>query len=629
MAEDIMQGYAYSMFSSMAVVIHLILNFKLLMGKGTAAVYGARYRAFLFGILAYYLSDAAWGILAGLGWTTALYVDTIIYFLSLVAFVFTWCLFVVAYLSLEKWAARTISWCGYGLLAFNVVALVVNLFNDCFFYFDAQGTYLTGPMRNLSFCLLLAFNLLSAVFAFVKAYHSQDSARWRNLTVALHCLAMIGAIALQVIWPLTPFTALGCLIGGCFIHVFVVESERAELRRAIIEREQAAKHAAELEKALARARAAEKSRSLFFSIVSHDIRTPLNAILGYAELLQFGVGSEAEREEALKSIRASGTTLLELVNDVLDFAKMDAGKMVLRPEPMRLAQLTDEVFASFRMAADRKGIELVNRTLDVPTVLLDAHRVRQILFNLVGNAMKFTTHGSITVAASYSDTNLEFSVSDTGCGIAPDMLTHVLEPFFQVQDPNHSAYHDVGTGLGLPICRNMVEMMGGKFIVASELGKGSTFTARIPGVVTAGETAKPVVAPKPDATFNNLPKHVLVVDDSPVNRSVLTAFLKRAGVGSITHACDGVEAFAELDSAITAGRPCDFVFSDFWMPNMNGLEFIEKLHADSRFSGLPVFAVTADSECLDDARTKLFSGILLKPLTYAKLVEVFVDEMCR
>ena len=622
-----MQGYAYSMFSSMAVVIHLILNFKLLLGRGTVAVYGARYRAFLFGILAYYLSDAAWGILAGLGWTTALYVDTIIYFLSLVAFVFTWCLFVVAYLGLEKWAARTVSWCGYGLLAFNVVALGANLFNDCFFYFDAQGTYLTGPVRDLSFCLLLAFNFLSAVFAFVKACHSRDSARWRNLTVALHCLAMIVAIALQVIWPLTPFTALGCLIGGCFIHVFVVESERAELRKTIVEREQAAKHAAELEKALVRARAAEKSRSLFFSIVSHDIRTPLNAILGYAELLQFGVKSEAEREEALNSIRASGTTLLELVNDVLDFAKMDAGKMVLRPEPMRLAQLTDEVFASFRMAAEGKGIELVNRTMDVPTVLIDAHRVRQILFNLVGNAVKFTTHGSITVAASYSDTNLEFSVSDTGCGIAPDMLSRVLEPFFQVQDPNHSTYHEVGTGLGLPICRNMVEMMGGKFFVASELGKGSTFTARIPGVATVDETAKPVAEPKPVATLKNLPKHVLVVDDSPVNRSVLTAFLKRAGVGSITHARDGVEAFAELDSAIAAGRPCDFVFSDFWMPNMNGLEFIEKLRADSRFSDLPVFAVTADTECLDDARTKLFSGILLKPLTYAKLVEVFAGKV--
>ena len=622
-----MQGYAYSMFSSLAVVIHLILNFNLLMGRGTVAVYGARYRAFLFGILTYYVSDAAWGVLAGLGWTTALYIDTIFYSLSLVAFVFTWCLFVVAYLGLDKWAARTVSWCGYGLLAFNVVAMAVNPFTDCFFYFDAQGKYLTGPVRDLSFGLLIAFNLLSAAFAFVKARRSRDAARRRNLTVFLHCLTMMAAISLQVIWPLTPFTALGCLIGGCFIHVFVVESERAELRKAIIEREQAAKHADELEKALARARAAEKSKSLFFSIVSHDIRTPLNAILGYAELLQFGAKSEAERDEALKSIRASGTTLLALVNDVLDLAKMDAGKMVLRPTPIRLAQLTDEVFSSFRMAAGGKGIELVNRTVDVPTVLLDAHRVRQILFNLVGNAVKFTTQGSITVAASYKGTNLEVSVSDTGCGIAPDMLQHVLEPFFQVQDPNHSAYHDIGTGLGLPICRNLVEAMGGEFVVTSELGKGSTFTARIPGVAAAGETPQPVAAPEPVATLKNLPKHVLVVDDSPVNRSVLTAFLKRAGVGSITHACDGAEAFAELDSAIVARRPCDFVFSDFWMPNMNGLEFIEKLRADSRFSDLPVFAVTADTECRDDARTKLFSGVLLKPLTYAKLMDVFAGKI--
>ena len=127
--------------------------------------------------------------------------------------------------------------------------------------------------------------------------------------------------------------------------------------------------------------------------------------------------------------------------------------------------------------------------------------------------------------------------------------------------------------------------------------------------------------------MKNLPQHVLVIDDSPVNRSVLTAFLKRAGVGAIDHASDGEEALAKLDSALTTGQPYDFVFSDFWMPNMNGLEFVEKLRADARFSALPVFAVTADTETHCDARAELFTGILLKPLTYGKLVEVFAENL--
>ena len=606
-----MQGYMYSVFSCVAIAIHLIINFDLLTGRWEGTAHGVRYREFLMGILAYYITDAAWGIIAGLGWTKLLYVETVFFFLALVAFVIMWSRFAVDYLDLGKRATRILSWYGIALLAFNLVGLAVNPFNNCFYYFDSQGNYHTDIVRDLAFYFQIVFNFLIAFFVFVKAIRSREAVRRRSMMAFMFTIMMAVAMALQVIWPLTPFTALGCLIGNCFFHVFVIQDE------------QAARHMAELEAALKRARTAEKSRSMFFSIVSHDIRTPLNAILGYAELLQFGVKSQAERDEALKSIRLSGTTLLELVNDVLDLAKMDSGKMTLQPEPVRLARLTDEVFASFRMAAAGKGIELVNHTADVPIILLDKHRFRQILFNLVGNALKFTERGSVTVAASYAGTNLTVSVSDTGCGIPDDMITRILDPFVQVQDASHMADRAMGTGLGLSICRRLIEVMGGELVVESELGKGSMFQARIPGVATSGGDAKPVAEPKPAAALKKLPKHVLVVDDSPVNRSVLTAFLKKAGITSIDHAGDGQEALAALDSALKESRPHDFVFSDFWMPNMNGLEFIERLRADSRFSHLPVFAVTADTEVHQDDRTRLFTGILLKPLTYDKLVEVF------
>ncbi len=605
-----MQSYTYSVFSIVAIAIHLILNFNLLIGRGVENVHGKRYRGFLLGILAYYVTDAAWGIFAGLRWLDFLYVETIFFFLSLVAFIFMWSRFVTDYLDLGSRTGRVLSRCGYVLLAINIVGLVANPFTKNFYYFDADGHYQTGYVRDLAFFLLIAYNYLISAFVLAKALDSHDALRRRSMMVFMFSITMAVAQILQVIWPLTPFTALGCLIGNCFFHVFVIQDE------------QTAKHMAELEKALDRARSAEKARNLFFSIVSHDIRTPLNAILGYSELLQFGVKSEAEREEALKSIRASGTTLLELVNDVLDLAKMDSGKMVFQPEPVLLTQLTDEVFSSFWKTTSEKGVKLVNRTDGVPTVMLDEHRFRQLLFNLIGNAVKFTNQGSITVAASYSGTNLEVSVSDTGCGIPPDMLTHVLDPFVQVQDPSHSADRATGSGLGLSICRRLVETVGGELVVESELGKGSTFKARLPGIETSGEKPKLAAEPKPAAKLKNLPKHVLVIDDSPVNRSVLTALLKRAGVTSIDQACDGQEALAKLDSAIKAGKPHDLVFSDFWMPNMNGLEFIEKLRADSRIKSLSVYALTADTEYKNDRRSDLFTGILLKPLTYDKLVGV-------
>ena len=605
-----MQDYTYSVFSIVAIAIHLIFNYNLLVRRGVSTLHGIRYRGFLIGVLAYYVTDAAWGIFAGLGWMGPWYVDTVFFFLSLVVFMFMWCRFVVDYLDLGKWAVRITSWFGYSLLALNIAALAANPFVGCFFHFDARGVYQTDYMRDLAFFLLVLFDVLAAFFAVGKALQSREAVRRRSMMVFLYSIVMGVAIVLQVIWPLTPFTALGCLVGNCFFHVFVVQDEKMS------------KHMDELEGALARAKAAEKARSMFFSIVSHDIRTPLNAIIGYSELLQYGVTSQAERDEALNSIRASGTTLLQLVNDVLDLAKMDSGNMVLQLQPVQLARLTDDVFSSFKMTAAKKGIELFNRTADVPVVMLDGHRFRQILFNLIGNAVKFTERGSVTVVASYSGGNLEVSVADTGLGIPSDMLTHILDPFVQVLDPCHAVDRVGGTGLGLSICRRLAEAMGGEIVVESELGKGSTFRVRIPNVATGEERIPAPQEPKPVETLENLPKRILVVDDSPVNRSVITLLLKKAGVAAIGHAEDGAAALADIDSAIKKDRPYDLVLSDFWMPNMNGLDLIEKIRADHRISHLPVFAVTADTEYGQDARGKLFTGVLLKPLTFAKLLEV-------
>ena len=616
-----MQDYTYSIFSSAAIVIHLIINYRQLIGRGVdmGALRVMRYRGFLMGVFFYYVADAAWGVFAGLGWTGSLYVDTILFFLSLVAFVLMWCRFIVVYLDLGKWLSRILLWSGYAILAVNVVLLTANFSNGCVFHIDEQGRYIIGCARNPAISLLIVYNVLMAAFVLANALVSREEVRRRSMMVFLFCLTIAVAIVLQIIWPLTPFTALGCLISNCFFHVFVVQDE------------QAAKHTAELEDALRRARAAEKARSMFFSIVSHDIRTPLNAILGYSELIQNSIKSQAERDEALESIHASGTTLLQLVNDVLDLAKMDAGHLPLRPEPVRLQHLTDEVFASFRLAASGKGIELVNQTADVPMVLLDEHRFRQILFNLVGNAVKFTERGSVKVSASYSGAELVVSVEDTGCGIPQDMQTHIFDPFVQVQDPSHAADRAAGTGLGLSICKRLIEAMGGELVVESELGRGSTFKLRIPMVkvvdatnANASESGNQSVKQSNRQPICTL--HVLVVDDSPVNRSVLTAHLKREGVGLIDCACDGAEALAKLETAVKEGNPHDFVFSDFWMPNMNGAEFIRKLRADSRFSKLPVVLVTADTEFHRVSETSLFSGILLKPVTHDKLMDVFAKN---
>ena len=610
----------------LALVLHLIFSRDMIFGRKVSTAHGKRYRLFLFGALAYYASDAAWGVFAGLRWMVPWYVDTLFFFLSLVLLAFLWSRFVADYISFGSGLARIVDWCGYSLLAFNVAAMAANPFTRCLFYFDDQGVYQIGWLRDPAFYMMVGYGMFTTLLVVANGIRRRDFERRRSAMVVLCGITMSVAMIMQVAWPLTPFTSLGCLIVNCFFQVFVIQDERS------------AKYAKELETALERAHAAEKARSMFFSIVSHDIRTPLNAILGYSELLQKGVESDAERNEALKAIRASGTVLLQLVNDVLDLSRMDAGMLALRPEPVLLNQLTDEVFSSFWRDASEKGVRLVNATEGVPTVLLDGHRFRQILFNLIGNAVKFTKTGSVEVCAAYFGKTLTVSVADTGCGIPPDMLAHILDPFVQTIDPRHSVDRAAGLGMGLSICRRLAETMGGKIEVQSRLGRGSTFTVRLAGVEVAESEGvesggvKELTPPLPHSPTHPLPhsptpipRHVLVVDDSSVNRKVLTAFLKRAGVNRIDQAEDGVEAFAALDSAIKSGDPHDFVFSDFWMPNMNGLELIERLRADPRFSRLPIFAVTADTEFHKDSRSGLFEDILLKPLTYGRLVAALAN----
>ena len=606
-----MQNYTYSVFSLVALVLHLMFSGRMLFGRRIETAHGRRYRLFLFGVLAYYVTDASWGLFAGLGWIVPWYADTLLFFLSLVAFVFLWCRFVADYLSLGRWPSRILDGCGWALLAFNLAAMAVNPFTDCLFYFDGQGVYRTGWLRDPAFFLMIAFGMLATLFAVAKVVRSRGFARRRGAMTVLCGVTLSLAMLLQVIWPLTPFTALGCLVVNCFFQVFVIQDE------------QSAKHAAELEDALVRAHAAEKARNMFFSIVSHDIRTPLNAILGYSELLQFGIEDKAGRDEALKAIRTSGATLLQLVNDVLDLAKLDSGEIVLRPRPVRLAALVDEVLASFRMTAAKKGLALENLTSSVPTVTLDEHRLRQILFNLVGNAVRFTEGGKVAVAASLADTGLELFVSDTGCGIPPGLVEHVFDPFVTTQDPSHSADRACGTGLGLSICRRLAEAMGGTLDVTSAVGRGSTFRLRLPDAVAA--EPPPEGEPRPAAAPKRLPHRVLVVDDSPINRDVLVQLLAFAGVAEIDQAGDGAEALAALDAAQGEGRPFDFVLTDLWMPNVNGVELVDRIRGDGRFGGLPVCAVTADAEFLNDARAARFKAVLIKPLTYESLMEVFAD----
>ncbi len=397
-----------------------------------------------------------------------------------------------------------------------------------------------------------------------------------------------------------------------------------------------------LRAALDREIAAEQAKRYFFSSVSHDIRTPLNAIIGYSELLIGGIADEQERARALSAISTSGHTLLQLINDVLDLSKLESGKMAINPAPTDVRELVSSVLQSFGVTTKGSNVELKEEFGDLPMLEIDPQRIRQILFNLIGNAVKFTERGEIRVRALFRKNDDEkgvftLSVSDTGCGIADEDKEKLMSPFVQA-GVNAKVK---GTGLGLAICKQLATRMGGQLSFVSELGKGSTFTLELRDVkydeclsdtdrvIAAGQELARGQKPDDDARSGKEGREVrkdvrecriLIADDVPLNLAVLKALLKKIGINDIETAVDGQDAWEKIQAS---EKPFDWILTDIWMPNMDGKSLVSKIRADERFANLPVYAVTADIEEKKTFAEHGFTGVLLKPLTIDKLSRTF------
>ena len=369
------------------------------------------------------------------------------------------------------------------------------------------------------------------------------------------------------------------------------------------------------------------AKSLFFSSVSHDIRTPLNAIIGFSEMLKQGFETKAEHDFAVNSILVSSKMLLQLVNDILDLSKLESGKMNIELEPTDVARLVREIAASFGATHQKPGLEILCRAGGTPNLMIDPHRLRQIIFNLVGNAIKFTKKGFIEVRTSVvpdagGKTGVfRLEVEDTGCGISEADMKKLARPFVQVGAVSEPRS---GTGLGLHICRMLARAMGGDMEIKSALGKGATFSIVVPrvravesvGVGSGGVGSEGVGSEgvnSPTHPLHHSPTHlrILVVDDTKMNQIVLKAMFGRLGVKDISFADNGREAL-EMLTAPDAPK-FDFVLTDAWMPEMTGMELVAAIRASAALAKLPVYLFTAEVEMKDTYAEKGFDGILLKP----------------
>ena len=913
-----MQDYIYSVIGLIAIAIQLIINFKVMFRpeKTSNQKAGAQYRYLMLAFFAYYITDAMWGILAGLNWIPALFIDTTIYYIAMSSAIVFYYGYIVEYLEMDGILARIFSNLGIDFFILEVIALVVNFLYPCFFWFDETGAYIAGPIRYIALWIQVGMFAASSIITFVEVFKSKGKGTRRHLAIFFFSLTMLIAILFQERYPLLPFYALGCLLGSCILHVYVVGDETREyrdmllvekikledssdhlsnykrailsdalislesnltkdelyygvwkdddgnevplmkilgmdtpcsynkyitawnkkfvlsdetdstiasadtdnllenyykglteitfdymaktidgrktwLRRnvcmtrnrsgdviaftnvkdisAIVEQnrleeayvkalateydsitvvalgndkynDKVIRHSRlseglitilnddvinetnygtkldnlfkfiypedketflartdrnlifksfsenhnhtvdfriikpdgsyiyyqflfvplrdnnnetirmiaclrniddeirrelgvrkELENAKIAAEASNRAKSAFLFNMSHDIRTPMNAIIGFTDIAENNIDDRERVLESLSKVRISSNHLLSLVNDVLDMSRVESGTVEITEEPVCIDMAKDNLYSILNGSAIEKNIKFISSidsSLTHHWIYTDRLHMMRVFTNIVSNSIKYTNPGGrIEMKAEELDSDREgyahirYTISDTGIGMSEEFLTHIYEPFSRAESATRSGV--IGTGLGMSITKSLVELMNGQIKIESTPNVGTTvildFINRI------AEPQNGVSIPN-DVVFNLKGKKILLVEDNELNREIAIDILMDEGI-IVDTAEDGDIAVEKMKNA-EYGK-YDLILMDIQMPKMNGYDATRAIrNLPSHYaSNIPIVAMTANA-FEEDKRNALAAGMnahLSKPIDVKMLMRTLAE----